>query len=134
LDGLTDVTITTPVAGQILEYNGSAWVNGSRYPAPVNITATGEINAASHAGKFLHVSSATDVTLTIDAEADGAWPADTEMSGVQYNTGKVIFAVQTGSLRVPTGCEPNTRDQYSSFALKRLASNEWLLTGDLELT
>jgi hypothetical protein len=27
LDDLTDVTITTPTAGQLLEYNGSAWVN-----------------------------------------------------------------------------------------------------------
>jgi hypothetical protein len=29
LDGLTDVTITTPSTDQILKYNGSAWVNGA---------------------------------------------------------------------------------------------------------
>lgn len=29
LDGLTDVTITTPSNGQVLKYNGSAWVNGT---------------------------------------------------------------------------------------------------------
>lgn len=27
LDGLTDVTITTPTVGQVLKYNGTAWVN-----------------------------------------------------------------------------------------------------------
>jgi hypothetical protein len=27
LDALTDVVITTPASGQILEYNGSSWVN-----------------------------------------------------------------------------------------------------------
>lgn len=27
LDALTDVIITTPASGQILEYNGSSWVN-----------------------------------------------------------------------------------------------------------
>jgi hypothetical protein len=27
LDDLVDVTITTPASGQILEYNGSSWVN-----------------------------------------------------------------------------------------------------------
>jgi hypothetical protein len=29
LDGLTDVTITTPATGDVLVYNGSAWVNGA---------------------------------------------------------------------------------------------------------
>lgn len=28
LDNLTDVTITTPASGQVLKYNGTAWVNG----------------------------------------------------------------------------------------------------------
>lgn len=28
LDGLTDVTITTPAAGAVLKYDGSAWING----------------------------------------------------------------------------------------------------------
>ena len=27
LDALTDVAITTPASGQVLEYNGSSWVN-----------------------------------------------------------------------------------------------------------
>jgi hypothetical protein len=27
LDSLTDVAVTTPALGQILEYNGSSWVN-----------------------------------------------------------------------------------------------------------
>lgn len=27
LDALTDVVITTPASGQVLEYNGSLWVN-----------------------------------------------------------------------------------------------------------
>jgi len=29
LDGLTDVTITTPANGQVLQYNGTAWINGA---------------------------------------------------------------------------------------------------------
>ena len=29
LDGLTDVIISTPTNGQILEYNGSEWVNSN---------------------------------------------------------------------------------------------------------
>lgn len=29
LDGLTDVTITTPSNGQVLKYNGTVWVNGT---------------------------------------------------------------------------------------------------------
>lgn len=29
LDSLTDVTITSPISGQVLKYNGSTWVNGT---------------------------------------------------------------------------------------------------------
>lgn len=32
LDGLSDVTITSPELGDIVKYNGSAWVNGSSNP------------------------------------------------------------------------------------------------------
>lgn len=32
LDDLTDVTITTPTVGQVLRYNGTAWVNGVPQP------------------------------------------------------------------------------------------------------
>lgn len=37
LDDLSDVAITTPATGQVLKYNGSAWVNGG-VPGPRTVT------------------------------------------------------------------------------------------------
>lgn len=49
LDDLTDVTVTTPVNGHVLEYNGSQWVNVVNPGAPVTsvFTRTGAVVAAS---------------------------------------------------------------------------------------
>lgn len=49
LSSLSDVTVTSPVSGHLLKYNGSAWVNGLLVDA--NITA-GTITFASMASSF----------------------------------------------------------------------------------
>lgn len=40
LSGLTDTTITSPTSGQVLNYNGSVWVNADPTPAMVIIDYT----------------------------------------------------------------------------------------------
>lgn len=39
LDDMTDVTLTTPASGQVLEYNGTKWVNASILLVPVPVEA-----------------------------------------------------------------------------------------------
>ena len=50
LDGLTDVTITSPSSGQVLKYNGTAWVNGTDATGGGGSGATYAISAETVAG------------------------------------------------------------------------------------
>ena len=55
LDGLTDTTITSPTNGQVLKYNGSAWINDT------DATGGGSLQTASD---FSYSQSATGDTIS----------------------------------------------------------------------
>ena len=80
LDGLTDVTITSPTTGQVLKYNGTAWVNGTE--------ATGGGGGA--------LDDLTDVVVTTPTTGqvlkyNGTnWVNDTDATGSGITTGKAI--------------------------------------------
>lgn len=58
VDDLNDVTITTPASGQVLKYNGSAWVNGTGGSLILLSTATASASAT------------VDFTSSIDSTYD----------------------------------------------------------------
>lgn len=72
LDGLTDVTITSPSSGQVLKFNGTAWVNGT--------DATGGGGGATY-------------TVSAETVAGGA---NLRLSGSDASTDDVKFAEGTG--------------------------------------
>jgi len=74
LDGLSDVTITTPATGNLVRYNGTQWVNypDSNYAAASHIHSISDVtnlqtslDAKQPADSYLAITaSATTVTLT----------------------------------------------------------------------
>lgn len=50
INSLTDVTITSPTSGQVLKYNGTAWVNGTDATGGGGSGATYEISAETATG------------------------------------------------------------------------------------
>ena len=72
LDGLTDVSITTPSTGQVLKYNGTSWINDT--------DATG-------AGGSTDLDGLTDVSITTPSSGQvlkyngSAWINDTDATG-----------------------------------------------------
>ena len=62
INDLTDVTITTPASGEVLSYNGSAWVNAAAAGGSANTFGT-----ISVAGQTDVVADATTDTLTFIA-------------------------------------------------------------------
>ena len=70
LAGLSDVTLTSPSANQVLQYNGTQWVNGA---APVTYTlpiATSSILGGIKVGTGLSIDAATGI-LTVSGGAGG---------------------------------------------------------------
>ena len=68
LDSLTDVTITTPSTGQVLKYNGSAWINDADATAggagAGTVTTVSVTSANGFAGTVATASSTPAITIT----------------------------------------------------------------------
>ena len=87
LNDLTDVTITSPSNGQVLKYNGTAWVNDTD-----NSGSSGPLN------------DLTDVTITSPSNGQvlkyngTAWVNDTDSGGISLTSLSVTDAGGDGSL------------------------------------
>ena len=80
--------------------------------------------------KMIRTTNGSATTLTIAPLATGQWGEAAEMRIMQGGAGQVTVAAGSGvTLRsTPTA---KTRAQYSVISLKRIAENEWVVSGDL---
>jgi plastocyanin len=89
LDGLTDVTITTPSTGQVLKYNGSAWINDA--DATTGGAGAGTVTSVS-------VASANGFTGTVaTASSTPAITIATSITGLLKGNGTAISAATAGT-------------------------------------
>lgn len=77
-------------------------------------------------GKWIRCTSAAAVTVTVPAQADVAWPDDTEVYIEQAGAGVVTVAGDTG---VTTNGDLNSAGQYTALGLKRVAEDVWTVIG-----
>jgi hypothetical protein len=61
LSTLEDVSLTSPASGQVLQYDGTEWVNAAVFTTTVTATST-----TASAGDHIHVTAATQ-TITLPA-------------------------------------------------------------------
>lgn len=97
----------------------------------VNVTANRTL-ALTDAGKFLKVNSASNLTMTIPTNASVAFPVGTEMEFCRYGTGTLTFTGASGVTIRSLYNSLKAGDQYACVALKKIDTDEWLLTGSLE--
>ena len=89
LDSLTDVAITTPTSGQVLKYNGSAWINDA--DATTGGAGAGTVTNVS-------VSSANGFTGTVaTSSSTPAITITTSITGVLKGNGTAISAATAGT-------------------------------------
>jgi len=67
LDDLTDVTITTPTAGQVLKYNGVNWYNGTDESGSGGGSSSNSFSTIEIAGQSSVVADSSTDTLTLVA-------------------------------------------------------------------
>lgn len=93
-------------------------------------TGTTYTLAAADIGKVITLSNASPITLTIDTNTNVPISIGASVTLVQYNTGQVTVAGAGGvTLRATPGAK--LRAQYSAGSLIKIATDEWLLVGDL---
>lgn len=82
------------------------------------------------AGKFVTLNNAAAITLTVPAEATVNYAIGTSIDLAQLGAGQVTV-VGNGGVTVNATPGLKFRAQYSAATLLKVASNSWLLLGDL---
>lgn len=103
-------------------------------PAATTRTITGTTGTLlpSDNGAIILCTSASPVTLTIQAEASGAWPVGAVVHIIQMGAGAVTIADGSGiTVNVYSGLTKALRGQYAQAALVRSEANTFALAGTL---
>jgi len=111
------------------EVNGLAKFDGT----PSNAQTDDYTLVLADKGKVLRVNSATNRTVTIPKNSVVAFPIDTEIAILRYGTGTVSIAPVDGDVTLQSADgERKIKNRYGSVALKKIATDEWVLVGSLE--
>jgi hypothetical protein len=81
-------------------------------------------------GRAVHSTAAVGVTYTVPPSSSVAFPSGAVILVAQMGAGQVAVAAGAG-VTVRTAASLTTRAQYSEISLRKIATDEWLLAGDL---
>lgn len=111
------------------EIAGNGNIIGHR---PLNEETTTSVTLAlDDAGKMMQMNNASATTLTVPPNSSVAFPTETEIDIINYGAGQVTLAPGAGvTIRSKSG-NLSLDAQYSAATLKKLATDEWILIGDL---
>lgn len=96
----------------------------------VSMTANKTL-ALSEAGCLIQANSSSNLTLTVPTNASVAFPTGTEIEVVRYGTGTLTIAGASGVTIRSANSLTSISSQYATAGLKKMGTNEWLLTGSL---
>ncbi|HWJ40785.1 MAG TPA: hypothetical protein VNT29_06615 [Candidatus Limnocylindrales bacterium] len=96
------------------------------------LTGASNTLAASHAGKVGTVSHTATATVTVPPNSSVAYPINTEITLVQIGAGQLTLA-QGAGVTIRTAETLLARKQWSWLTIKKVATDEWYLTGDIQL-
>lgn len=140
IDDLDDVTITSVAEGNILRYDSgsSKWTNqvGNDVFAPA-VTTIDEKTAAytlalTDRNRLLRVNSSSNLTVTVPTNATVAFPVGSAVNLWRQGTGNVSVAGASGVTIRSSDNALSLADRYSGAVLMKIATDEWLLVGDIE--
>lgn len=85
----------------------------------------------SDAGKVVEMDSISANTLTVPANAVVSFPVGTVIEVHRYGTGQTTLAPSVGVTLRSAGDRLKLASQYSAASLRKRATNEWVVSGDL---
>ena len=101
------------------------------YTFITDATTARTITSSTDEGSTLKFTSSSAITITIPTAAnDAGWEVGDYVEILQYGSGQITVAGDTGVTVNATDSQKKTRVQFSSLTLIKVAANEWLLTGD----
>jgi hypothetical protein len=133
MDDLSDVTVTSATANDVVYYNGTGWVN--KYVASIPTLTNAQSGTTytlvlGDAGKIVEVGNSSSITVTIPTNAGVAYPVGTQITLLQTGLGQItVSGPSGGTLNATPGTK--LRAQWSSATLLKRATDTWVLIGDL---
>jgi hypothetical protein len=93
-------------------------------------TSTTPFSAAdlTYANRWYNCNNASAISAVIPANSSVAYPVGTTFAFHQRGAGRVTVSVTTDTLRTPNGAI--TTKQYSTIFVTKIATTEWVVTGD----
>ena len=83
------------------------------------------------AGLVVEMNVAGANTLTVPPNSSVAFPTGTIIEGLQYGAGQTTITPGSGVTIRSSGGKLKTSAQYSSFTLRKIATDEWIAAGEL---
>lgn len=125
LGGLTDVTITTPSSGQVLKYNGSAWINdtdatgagGAENDTLDSVTSRGSVTTNNIEAARIHANGILATGPTAGSAGTGTYVsvvADLPSGGSGYNDMLLQTTAGGGTVTYATLSNHNSKIEFSS--------------------
>lgn len=133
-------SLSTTVSGHTTSINSlsstvtalSTHVDQVAAEASIFTTQTNSFTLAlTHKGQVVPVSSASAVTVTIPTNASVAFPVGSWIEVDRMGTGTVTLAAAGGVTIRNAAAAFTLRVQYSTVMLRKIATNEWIVIGDL---
>ncbi|MGB9154223.1 MAG: hypothetical protein WCD70_14175 [Alphaproteobacteria bacterium] len=102
-------------------------------PYPVKITTqTGSYTlAATDAGSYIEMTSASALTLTVPPNSSVGFSIGTEIAFGQHGAGALSVVAGSG-VTIDRLSTLNMVGQYATAALLKVGTNEWILSGALQ--
>lgn len=96
-----------------------------------NTQTSSYILAMSDAGKVVEMNSGSATTVTVPPNTDVAFPAGTVIEVFRLGSGTVTVQAGSGVTILSRSSLLGIGNRYGSASLRKRATNEWVLVGDL---
>lgn len=117
---------------QWVTVSGPRGASGTFFHSIVTDSSTSITPTLDQKEYLFKCTSASAVTFTLPAESSVNFPVGSVLHVVQYGTGQVTISPASGvTLNYISTKSPSTSAQYAKILAIKIASDEWMLTGDL---
>jgi len=117
------VADSTASTGMKWQYEGELTLNAQ--------TGTTYTLVLTDSAKFVTLSNASAITATVPPNSSVAFPTGTQVNLMQLGAGQVTVAAGSGVTLRSAGTLVKTSAQYAVATLLKIASDEWVLVGNL---